>query len=73
VNVDGSVVPCCRDAQGKYVFGNLKRERISNVWNNDKMIGFRTKVLEDKDKIDICRLCSGSNKEFHIAEMKLNC
>ena len=73
VNVDGSVVPCCRDAQGKYVFGNLKNQKIGEIWNSKKMVAFRNDVLRNKDKIDICRLCSGSNKEFHIAEIKIGC
>ena len=71
VNVDGAVVPCCRDAHGKYVFGNLKQEKLSKIWNGERMVNFRKQVLSSKDKIDICRLCSGSNKEFHIAEIKL--
>lgn len=73
VNVDGSVVPCCRDAQGKYGFGNLKKNKLSKIWNSKKLVDFRKNILRNKNKIDICRLCSGSNKEFHIAEIKLNC
>lgn len=72
VNADGSVVSCCRDAQGKYVFGNLKKENLSKIWNNQKLVNFRREVLRNKDKIEICRLCSGSNREFHIAEIKIN-
>jgi radical SAM protein with 4Fe4S-binding SPASM domain len=73
VNVDGSVVPCCRDAHGKYVFGNLKTQKLGEIWNGSRMVNFRKKVLSGKSEIDICRLCSGSNKDFHIAEIKLNC
>ena len=71
INVDGSVVPCCGDAQGKYVFGNLKKQRIGEIWNNQKIVNFRKQVLKNKNKIDICKFCSGSSKELNIAEIKL--
>jgi len=71
INVDGSIVPCCRDAQGKYILGNIKKQKLSEIWNSEKMIDFRKKVLENKDTIDICKTCSGSNKEFKIKEIKI--
>ena len=71
VNVDGSVVSCCRDAHGKYVFGNLKKEKLSKIWNNNKIVSFRKNILKNKNSIDICKNCSGSNKEFVIKEVKI--
>ena len=72
VNVDGSMVSCCRDAHGKYVFGNLKEQNISKIWNSPKMVNFRKTILNNKNRIDICQSCSGSNKEFVIKEVKIN-
>jgi radical SAM protein with 4Fe4S-binding SPASM domain len=69
VNVDGSVVTCCRDAYGKYVFGNLKNENLDKIWNNQKMINFRKQILKNKNDIDVCKFCSGSDKEFCISEI----
>jgi len=71
INVDGSVVPCCRDSHNKYVFGNIKNQKLGEIWNNESMVKFRKQVLKNKNVFDICRLCSGSNKEFSITEINL--
>lgn len=70
INVDGSVVPCCRDAQNKYVLGNIFKEKFRDIWNNEKYINFRKKVLKNKNKIPLCIGCSGGKKELKIAEIK---
>ena len=36
INVDGSVVPCCRDSNNKYIFGNIFKENFRKIWNNYK-------------------------------------
>jgi radical SAM protein with 4Fe4S-binding SPASM domain len=72
INVDGSVVSCCRDANGRYIFGNLKNQKISDVWNSPKMISFRKDVLKNKNDIEICKTCSGSNKDFIIKNIDIN-
>lgn len=69
INVDGSVVPCCRDANNKYVFGNIFKEDFKNIWNNDKIKEFRKKILENKQQIDICKFCSGNKQELKIKEI----
>lgn len=71
VNVDGSVVPCCRDIHGNYVFGNIKNTKLSEIWNNNKIVNFRKQVLNNKETINICKFCSGSNKEFMIKEIQI--
>jgi len=71
INVDGSFVPCCRDVHGDYVFGNLKKQKLKELWNNKKIIEFRKRVLKNKNSIDMCKYCSGSNKEFFISEINL--
>jgi len=71
INVDGSVVPCCRDANNKYIFGNIFKENFKKIWNNKKYQNFRKKVLKNKKSIDICQFCSGSKKELTIKEIKI--
>ena len=70
INVDGSVVPCCRDAQNKYVLGNIFKQKFREIWNNKKYIEFRKQVLNNKNKILLCKGCSGTKKELKIAEIK---
>jgi radical SAM protein with 4Fe4S-binding SPASM domain len=56
---NGDAVPCCRDTNGSHVFGNVFESRLNNVFNSEKAIAFRKKILSDQGKIDICKLCSG--------------
>lgn len=70
INVDGSVVPCCRDINNKYVFGNIFKQNLKEIWNSEKFINFRKIVLSEKKKIDICKNCSGTKKELKIKEIR---
>ena len=69
INVDGSVVPCCRDPNNKYVFGNIFKQDFKKIWNNQKYKEFRKKLLKNKKSIDICKFCSGTKKELKIKEI----
>jgi radical SAM protein with 4Fe4S-binding SPASM domain len=69
INVDGSVVPCCRDSHNGYVFGNVFKQPFKEIWNNKKYVDFRKQVLEDKTKIPLCQGCKGSKKELRIREI----
>ena len=59
INWDGTVVPCCRDPNGKHVLGNVFETPLAKIWNGPKMKLFRKKIIHDQDKVDICALCSG--------------
>ena len=69
INVDGSVVPCCRDSHNGYTFGNIFKEPFKNIWNNKRYVEFRKQVLNDKSKIGLCNDCQGSKKELKIKEI----
>jgi len=72
INVDGSVVPCCRDSNNKYIFGNIFKQNFRQIWNNKKYQDFRRKVLKNKKQINICRYCSGDKKELSIKEINFD-
>jgi radical SAM protein with 4Fe4S-binding SPASM domain len=59
VQVNGDVVPCCRDPQGRRTVGNLLRQSLEEVWNGPRLRAFRREVLDRQREIDICRLCPG--------------
>ncbi|MGB4116678.1 MAG: radical SAM protein [Polaromonas sp.] len=59
VNWDGSVVPCCRDPNGKHVFGNVFETPLTKIWNGEAMRAFRSRIVTAQNKVDICELCSG--------------
>lgn len=69
INVDGSVVPCCRDSHNSYVFGNVFKEPFKKIWNNKRYVEFRKLVLKNKKDIPLCNNCQGSKKELKIMEI----
>lgn len=58
---NGDIVPCCRDPHGRHVFGNILKDNITHIWNNEKFIHLRKIILshEKMEDFDLCRLCSG--------------
>lgn len=59
LNWNGDAVPCCRDPNGKHVFGNVFQDGLLNVFNGEKARAFRKKILRAQGDVDICKLCSG--------------
>jgi radical SAM protein with 4Fe4S-binding SPASM domain len=59
IQVNGDVVPCCRDALGKHVMGNLIEQSLEAVWNGPGMGEFRKAIFMKQETIDLCRLCPG--------------
>lgn len=59
---DGRVIPCCFDKDANYQFGLLDESTLSEIWRNHSYTKFRSQVLKDRSKIEICRNCSeGTN------------
>lgn len=56
---NGDVVPCCRDAQGEMVMGNIFSEDFGKIWNGDKYRVFRKRIIKQPADVAICHLCSG--------------
>jgi radical SAM protein with 4Fe4S-binding SPASM domain len=59
INVDGTVVPCCRDPRGKHIFGNAFERPLKEIWNNEAIRAFRRRIVTEQGEVDICKLCSG--------------
>jgi MoaA/NifB/PqqE/SkfB family radical SAM enzyme len=59
VNWDGSVVPCCRDPNGKFPLGNAFESGLRRVFNGEKATEFRRNILKAQGDVSICKLCSG--------------
>ncbi len=58
IQVNGDVVPCCRDPKGEFVMGNLLNQDLEEVWNGKPFVEFREQLHKDQSKISICKLCS---------------
>lgn len=55
---DGSVLPCTQDFHGCYALGNVREESLAQVWNGDRMIGLREKMLRrDIGDLETCSQC----------------
>jgi radical SAM protein with 4Fe4S-binding SPASM domain len=55
VNVSGDVAPCC--IQGRPVVGNVHKESLAEIWNNEPMREMREKLLIG-DPIPCCKDCN---------------
>jgi radical SAM protein with 4Fe4S-binding SPASM domain len=55
---DGAVLPCTQDFFGYYILENVKDSSLAEIWNNDKMIRLRKKILEgDIEDLETCSVC----------------
>jgi radical SAM protein with 4Fe4S-binding SPASM domain len=59
VNWDGEVVPCCFDKNGDYAMGNISNQtELIDIWKGKNFTEFRTRLLQNRHSIDICRNCN---------------
>jgi len=56
---DGDVLPCCRDAQGRHVMGNVFKKDFAEIWNGEEYRHFRDDIANLQSRMSLCRLCSG--------------
>ena len=57
VRPDGKVSLCCNDALGYYTLGDLNKQSLSDVWNNQDYYEIRKKIIRGRKNIEICRGC----------------
>jgi len=53
---NGDVVACCYDITSTYVLGNITREPLEQIWNNDKYRELR-KSIRDRNFLPLCENC----------------
>ncbi len=58
ISADGNILPCCFDKQEKHIYGNIKEDKIENIWKNKKSKDFRNTLLNNRQSINICRNCN---------------
>ncbi len=60
IQVNGDVVPCCRDPRGNYVLGNVfEQDFVEEIWNGPSYRDFRHTVANNQKDSGLCSLCSG--------------
>lgn len=55
---DGMVVPCCFDKDATYRLGDLREKSFTSIWKGTSYQQFRARLLQGRDKIDICTNCT---------------
>ena len=55
---DGMVVPCCFDKDAKHKLGNLKENKLEEVFYNSDYQSFRKELFKGRNQIDICTNCT---------------
>ncbi|MGE0090375.1 MAG: radical SAM/SPASM domain-containing protein [Bacteroidales bacterium] len=55
---DGTVVPCCFDKDASYSLGNIKTNKIFDVWKSLAFNNFRKNILVGRKKTAICCNCT---------------
>lgn len=64
ISYSGHAMPCCMIATpDRLNFGNMAKDGVVRVWNNDAYNDFRAKLASD-DPPDICRGCAVYNGNF---------
>lgn len=59
---DGRVVPCCYDFDGCETVGDLRHERLADVWRGAAMRGLRERQAGGRyDEIPLCKDCNRKN------------
>ncbi|GKX29105.1 hypothetical protein SH1V18_15850 [Vallitalea longa] len=57
VRPDGKLSLCCNDATGKVTMGDLTKDKLIDIWNNDKYNKVRKTMLKDRSMNCLCKNC----------------
>ncbi|WP_186423843.1 radical SAM protein [Lacrimispora celerecrescens] len=61
IRPDGKVSLCCNDPLGKNTLGDLTKNSIINVWNNDRFKTVRNALLKGRKNWKHCEFCDAFN------------
>ena len=54
---DGTVVPCCLDADGVINLGNIYKESLADILSSDRVVKLRTSLEKKCVSEQLCRKC----------------
>jgi len=54
---DGQLLPCCYDKDATLNFGNVRVDKLSNIWKSKAYNTFRNDIFNDRKSIDMCKFC----------------
>ena len=62
--VDGTIVPCCLDAEGIVNLGNIFEERIEEIQQKDKYRKLKKSFQDRNPSEELCRSCTYKEKKY---------
>ena len=63
VNWNGAVAPCCFDKNVDFNMGQaLNGGTFDRIWQGEEYMDFRSRILESRQDVDMCRNCSEGYK-----------
>ncbi len=57
IDYKGNVILCCNDYHSSIKFGNLKKEKLFEIWNKPLYKKIRVDMLKGKFNLEICKKC----------------
>lgn len=69
IDVNEDMLPCCFDKEGGFVMGNMRQQRVQEVWHSRTYDTFRKRVLSNRESIAMCVNCT-ENLEISASELK---
>lgn len=68
VGWDGRILGCCGDLNGLVTLGDVRTDRLEDVWNGAKIVEMRRRhIAADQDSIPLCRGCDITRVRVHPA------
>lgn len=70
---DGQVGMCCNDCKECSCFGDISKDKILNIWENEKFQDLRKAVSKGRDKYEFCKECDvvdAGEREAYIKSIK---
>jgi radical SAM protein with 4Fe4S-binding SPASM domain len=58
VTHDGDVVLCCNDYHARHVFGNVREESLTDIWDKPAYRELRRQLRHGDFRLDICKRCA---------------
>jgi radical SAM protein with 4Fe4S-binding SPASM domain len=66
VGWDGRVLGCCGDLNGVQSLGNVRTDRLGDIWNGEKIVEMRRRhINQEQDSIPLCRGCDITRVRVH--------
>ncbi|MCF0149114.1 MAG: SPASM domain-containing protein [Clostridium sp.] len=62
--LDGTVVPCCLDSEGKIPLGNIFKDELEDIINSERAINIYDGFSQRKAVEDLCKRCGYAKRKF---------